>query len=222
MVHGRRAYHKGPAGTGVGRVVRSLPMTRQEFERTVRAMQDEGVPLTMANLLVRTELPRAQIEEWLDAMQRDVKFEVPGKAPEAAEKERDEGRPSGVMDRAQALKREVVGEVIRSRLGVPSEEASAAGRPRRDVKVGAALGFLLPPLGLAYSAPWATAAVGTVAYLALVWLSIKLSWLFGLVGFFLPLHLVGGILGAGYAWRFNRKGRRTPLLPSGTKKSRGE
>jgi hypothetical protein len=185
-------------------------MTRQEFERVVRGMQDEGVPLTMANLLVRTELPRAQIETWLDEMQRAPRFAPPPKPTAEAEPPPAEG----VLGRAEALKRELMGEVLKARLGVGGERAMP-GRPRREVKLGGVLGLLFPPLGLLYAAPWSTAVVGSLGYLVLAWLALKLALLGGLFGLLLPLHLVGGVLGAGYAWRFNRRGQRTPLLPGG-------
>jgi hypothetical protein len=56
-------------------------MTRDEFEKAVRAMKSEGVPLTMPNLLLRTELPRAVIETWLAEMDRPA--DAPPPSPPA-------------------------------------------------------------------------------------------------------------------------------------------
>jgi hypothetical protein len=184
-------------------------MDRQEFERTVKAMQNEGVPLTMANLLVRTELPRATIESWLDDMQRDIKVApAPPRPTKTAEGDAEDG--DGLFGRAKALKRELLAEAVKSQLGVT--ERSDVVRPKRDMKVGGTLGLVLPPAGLLYSAPVTVGALGSIVYLALAWLSWKF---FALGGLYLLsiLHLTGGFLGAAYAWRFNRKGKRTPLLP---------
>ena len=48
---------------------RGRMVNREEFERIVRAMRAEGVPLTMPNLMLRTELPRATIERWLEEVE---------------------------------------------------------------------------------------------------------------------------------------------------------
>lgn len=164
----------------------------------------------MANLMVRTELPRAQIERWLDEMQRDAKFTTPDAEP-PQRKNRD-GKPH-MLRRAKALEREIVSEVIKARLGV-EQRTVQVGKPRRSIKIGALLGLLFPPAGLAYAAPWKVTVMGSVIYLPLAWLSIKFAFLGTLFGLLLPVHLFGAVLGAGYAWRFNRKGRRAPLLPN--------
>lgn len=193
-------------------------MDREEFRRTVKKMQDEGVPLSMANLMVRTELPRATIESWLDEMQRDIKDVLPPPPKPAVRADGDgdgEASDGGIVDRAKALKRELLSEAVKSQLGVGN--ARASGKPRRDVKLGGILGLVLPPAGLLYAAPMKIAITGTVAYLALSVVAWKLLFL---GGFYLIslMHVAGAVLGVGYAWRFNRKGKRTNLLPGGGSK----
>lgn len=194
-------------------------MTREEFEQTVREMQNEGVPITMANLMVRTELPRAQIETWLDAMQRDVRFKPPARPTDKSENDA-EVKGGSIIDRARALEREVLGEAasaaIKSKLGLSGDEEK---KSKRDLKRGAVLGAALPPAGLLYSAPWKVGAGGTAVYAVLAWLAITFPMI-GIPYVLIPLHLVGGVLGGAYAWRYNRCGKRAPLLPSGPKKAK--
>ncbi len=68
-------------------------MTRDEFERTVRAMKAEGLSLSMPNLMLRTELPRHVIEDWLEEMDERARNPPP---PSSSEKrKREEGRGGG-------------------------------------------------------------------------------------------------------------------------------
>jgi hypothetical protein len=175
----------------------------------------------MANLLVRTELPRATIESWLDEMQRDIKVRPAPPRDDADGSPASKKGDGSLADRAKALKSELLAEAVKSQLGVGKDSAVAAGRPRRDIKLGGVIGVILPPAGLIYSAPMRIGAIGTVAYLVLAWLSWKF---FALGGLYLltMMHAAGGVLGAAYAWRFNRKGRRTNLLPGGKREPGSE
>jgi hypothetical protein len=195
-------------------------VTRDQFRQIVRKMQDEGVPLTMANLMVRTELPRATIEDWLDDLQRGATFAKPERPPaseasgdesRASEKRGGDGAVQGLRDRAKSLKSEVLTDVVKKQLGM----STATNRgPQRQLKLGATLGLVLPPAGLAYSAPITTAVAGTVVYAALLTIAMMFPFL-GIPYVLIPLHLLGGAAGFAYAWRFNRAGKRTPLLPKG-------
>lgn len=210
-------------------------MTRDEFRRVVKKMQDEGVALSMANLMVRTELPRAQIERLLEEVQGDASLDMPssGKAkdkdkPKAKEKSRkdedeedDEDDGPSLQERAEALKNSVLGAAVKQQLGIKDEDESkelAAG-PKRSVKSGALMGLLLPPLGLGYSAPWKIAVPLSAGYLGLAviyyyFLNIPVVGMLisSLVMF---AHVAGAVAGGGYAWRFNQKGRRANLFPGG-------
>ncbi len=173
--------------------------------------------------MVRTELPRATIEEWLDAMQRDVKFpKPPASAAGGADDDDavDEAGSSGgggksIADRAKALRNELTGDALKARIGLGGGDG-ASKTPKRRIKQGAVLGLAMPPAGLIYSAPWKMSAVGTAAYAAAAYVSLMIPMI-GIPYILIPLHVAGGVLGAGYAWRFNRKGKRAPLLPGGEK-----
>jgi hypothetical protein len=200
-------------------------MTREEFERVVRAMRAEGVPLSMPNLMVRTELPRHTIQEWLDDIDQ------PRAAAPAAAKKTVAGKGVDAIDSLRegfdALKDRVVKDaatrVVREKLGLDDEPAadrkarsSRAKGPRRDLRLAALFGLLGGPIGLLYAAPLLTAGIASVIYVAAV-LALLFVPLIGTAALFylVPLvHLGCAALGPAYAWRFNRVGARSALLPS--------
>ena len=191
-------------------------VTRDQFRQIVRKMQDEGVALTMANLMVRTELPRATIEDWLDDLQRGASFAKPEPAAAAANDTNAAEHRDGLRDRAKSLKSEVLSELVKKQLGMGTAAERNKG-PKRELRVGGVLGLVLPPVGLAYSAPWPAAVAGSAIYVTLAALAMIFPVL-GIPYVLIPMHLVGGVAGAAYAWRFNRAGKRTPLLPKGEKR----
>ena len=72
---------------------------------------------------------------------------------------------------------------------------------------------LLGPTGWLYAGDWKEAGISTAAWLAFV--AIMPSFLL------LPLLTVivpaSALVGLGYAWKYNRNGSRTPLLPKDSK-----
>lgn len=194
-------------------------MSREEFERVVRAMRAEGVPLSMPNLMVRTELPRHTIQDWLDDLDR------PKPKADDAPAKTTAGKGVDAIDQLResigALKDRVVKDaatrVVKEKLGISDEPAAARGkRPKRDLRVAAGLGLLGGPLGLFYAAPLITAGIASAIYVAAVLLLMFVP-LIGTAALFyiVPLvHLACAALGPAYAWRFNRVGARTALLPS--------
>lgn len=212
-------------------------MTREAFEKTVRAMKAEGLPLTMPNLMVRTELPRATIEDWLAGMERPVPKSpgTPGRAAKRATAEtdnRDEGdMASTLLDRVADLKndlaRSAATAVVRDKLGLGDDDAvervhgaplaPLANRELKDLRWGAGLGLLAGPLGLFYSAPLTVAGAASAVYLAAIFL-LRLIPIIGtgFLAYLLPLvHIAAAAGGAAYTWRYNRTGKRAPLLPDG-------
>ncbi|MBK6535640.1 MAG: hypothetical protein IPF99_40755 [Deltaproteobacteria bacterium] len=200
-------------------------MTRDEFERVVRAMRAEGVPLSMPNLMVRTELPRHTIQEWLDDLDQ------PKPAPAAEARKTAAGKGVDAIDSLRenfgALRDRVVKDaatrVVREKLGLDDEppadrrsKASSAPKARRDLRLAALFGILGGPIGLFYSAPLLTAGIASAIYVAAV-LALLFIPLIGTAALFylVPLvHLACAALGPAYAWRFNRVGARSALLPS--------
>jgi len=207
-------------------VVRSAAMmTREEFERVVRAMRAEGVPLSMPNLMVRTELPRHTIQEWLDdidqprpAQSSTAKKTVAGKGVDAIDSLRE-----GFDALRDRVVKDAATRVVREKLGLDDEppaerraKSSRAPKARRDLRLAALFGILGGPIGLFYAAPLLTAGIASAIYAAAV-LALLFIPLIGTAALFylVPLvHLACAALGPAYAWRFNRVGARSALLPS--------
>jgi len=222
-------------------------MTRDEFDKAIRAMKAEGVALTMPNLLVRTELPRAIIEEWLAAHEKGESAGKPTGTPPPPPRAGDVQRQSRstaagealdeldqLRQRVDRLRKGIVDKatekVVTRTLGLddddsgPSARRESPGTPRRhkDLRIGGALGLLLGPFGLFYAAPHLTAGVATALYLvAVVGLNfvplIGTAFLMYLVPLF---HVAACVASAAYAWRYNRSGKRGPLFPSEINRTR--
>ena len=108
-------------------------MSRDEFEKTVRAMRAEGVPLTMPNLMLRTELPRSTIEEWLEDLEQSERRPSAKAAPKTTaktavkdkDKDDDAGAPN-LLDRMNDLKNEIVKNAataaVKEKLGLPDDD----------------------------------------------------------------------------------------------------
>jgi hypothetical protein len=196
-------------------------VNREEFERIVRAMRAEGVALTMPNLMLRTELPRATIERWLEEVEASRHRDEKGWSKKPGEGEKPlEAR---IRDGVDALKREAVKAVataaVKEKLGIEDlpRVHGALQRTDKDLRWGAGLGLLAGPLGLFYAAPLPVAAASSAGYVAAI-LLLRLIPVFGgvAVAYLVPLvHLGCAVAGAAYTWRFNRTGRRGALFPNG-------
>ncbi len=223
-------------------------MTRDEFEKVVRAMKAEGVALTMPNLLVRTELPRALIEDWLTEMDKapaasDSTKPPPGQTPPPGGAESGRkvqptaaGEALDELDqlrqRVDRLRKGIVDKatetVVNKTLGLDDDPSPKGGREvgaqrrKKDLRVGGALGLLLGPFGLFYAAPYLTAGIAAGLYLVAV---VGLNFV-PLVGsaflmYLIPLfHVASCVASAAYAWRYNRSGKRGPLFPPETPRTR--
>lgn len=205
-------------------------MTREEFDRTVRAMKAEGISLSMPNLMLRTELPRHVIEDWLegfDARERPA----PARAVAKGERKGDRGeRPDVAEDlyrKVNDLKDEFVKSAakaaVKEKLGLDDDDdrvkVHGAVKGSKDLRVGAGLGLVLGPFGFFYSAPYPVAILASMAYVAaavgLNFIPVIGSVVFAYV---VPLvHLSSAVASAGYTWRYNRSGRRAALLPKNEK-----
>jgi hypothetical protein len=194
-------------------------MTREEFERTVHAMKAEGVPLTMPNLMLRTEMPRYLIEDWLEEMNDAAKRPPPTS-------KRAEAGAEDLLRKVGGLKDEVMRAAakaaVREKLGLDTDEddrpvhGARGTKTSKDLRVGAGLGLVLGPMGFFYAAPFSVAITASVAYLAAV-IGLQFVPVLGslLVAYIVPIvHISSALVGAGYTWRYNRTGRRGALLPN--------
>ncbi len=207
-------------------------ISKDEFSKIVREMQAAGTPLTVRNLMVRTELPRATVEQWLEDLQSGADLVPKAEPKKKAEDEpargarvKDKPRPSdddeSIFSRAKSLKDEVVGDVVKSQLGFEPKDAKANGKDKKSIATGAILGLVFPPAAFAYAAPIVEGVLATVIYLAIAIGVQKIPIIGGLLGIYvvLALNLLGAAMGLAYAFRFNRNGKRMPLLPKGGDKN---
>lgn len=194
-------------------------VNREEFERIVQAMRAEGVALTMPNLMLRTELPRATIERWLEEVERGRREDRDEwKKPAGSDNPMDALRSQVDTLRREAVKA-VATAAVREKFGLEETPRvhGAIQRADKDLRWGAGLGLVGGPLGLFYAAPLHVAAAASAGYVAAI-LLLRLIPVFGsvAVAYLVPLvHLGCAAAGAAYAWRYNRTGRRTPLFPGG-------
>jgi hypothetical protein len=207
-------------------------ISKDEFSKIVREMQAAGTPLTVRNLMVRTELPRATVEQWLEDLQSGADLvpkaepkRKPDEEPSRGARVKDKPRPSdddeSIFSRAKSLKDEVVGDVVKSQLGFEPKDAKANGKDKKSIATGAILGLVFPPAAFAYAAPIVEGVLATVIYLAIAIGVQKIPIIGGLLGIYvvLALNLLGAAMGLAYAFRFNRNGKRMPLLPKGGDKN---
>lgn len=201
---------------------------QDRFERDVVTLAADGTPLTVANVTARTRLPPRKVESMLDQMvsaglldsdvdERDavVVYRVRGLSAKARPRSEQ-----AVRDRLAELARDAGLSPVRSaaaRVVVKQATAQAVSAVRdahrsgeKSVVVGGLLGLFLGPLGLAYAAPWLVVLISTVAYVVAASVPIVRS-IFGFFALF--IHLGFAIAGALYALRYNKAGRRSPLLP---------
>lgn len=209
-------------------------LSKEEFAKIVREMQAQGTPLTVRNLMLKTELPRATVEEWLEDLQRGAKL-VPKAEPKKSDSDSDDDKSTakskgktkvkereddsvdqGVFARANALKDQVVGEVVKSQLGFNKESKDVE---KKSLAVSTILGLIFPPAMFAYAAPVLEGVLGSIVYILLAFGVQKIPLVGGLLGIYvvLALNLIGALLGLGYAFRYNRNGKRMTLLPKSTK-----
>lgn len=204
-------------------------MTRDEFDRTVRAMKAEGISLSMPNLMLRTELPRHLIEDWLEEFDARERAPAPARGAAKGERKGDKGDVADDLYRkVNDLKDEFVKSAakaaVREKLGLGDDDddrvkVHGAVKGSKDLRVGAGLGLVLGPFGFFYSAPYPVAILASMAYVAaavgLNFIPVIGSVVFAYV---VPLvHLSSAVASAGYTWRYNRSGRRAALLPKNEK-----
>ncbi len=198
-------------------------MDRDQFESEVLALAAEGTKVTVANVAVRTRLPPRKVEAMLDDMVRHghihsdideadavVVYTVKGLSPKVARKvtaQREREAYDDLQDRAMRSAGQVLVKQAATRAKGVIMAKPAAGE--KSILYGGLFG-LLGPIGLAYAAPWLHVLVTTAIYVVAFSLPVVRS----IAGFFLlPIHIVTVFLGMAYAWRFNKEGKRAPILP---------
>ncbi len=212
-------------------------MRPQDFEQAVLELaMTTRVPLTRANIVFYSGTTTSKADKWLDEMVRDgliefdsdddgeLIYKVCGASrPSVGAKELTRctacRRASAAGSRCsrcgqlldshlRALKEEVEGKLVGAALRKLPQAAllSSGGSGEKSVALGGALG-LLGPLGWFYAAPLSEAMIGSAAFFVLWALS---KWLvIGLSGVLLP---VSALIGALYAYKYNRTGQRSSMF----------
>jgi hypothetical protein len=201
-----------------------------KFSVAVIEIAGEGTRLTTANVVSRLRIDPAKAEKMLDQMARDGRLDLEVDESEGVVVYRVRGLTTRVADdgwrspneslQSRPGRRDGLAGALRN-LGVDPMHVGTAlafGKPfrkssplprslQRSVPAGVALGGLLPGAGLAYAAPWASAAIAT----AVVFVGFELLPLLLAIPFLLCAMIVSAVLGGLYTWRYNQTGRRSPL-----------
>ncbi len=202
-------------------------ISKDEFAKIVKEMQATGKPLTVRNLMVQTELPRATVEQWLEDLQGNAdlvpKAEPKKKAedepaPSKKVKEKSKSDDESIFSQVNALKDQVVGDVVKSQLGIKDQEAAKEAN-KKSIATGAILGLIFPPAAFIYAAPVLEGVLASVIYIVIGLGVTKIPIIGSLLGIYvvLALNLLGAAMGLAYTFRYNRNGKRMPLLPKGSK-----
>lgn len=196
-------------------------MRQEDFERALlRLWTTTRVPLTRANLLAVTEVPRSKLDGWMSALVADGIAELD--SDEDGEvlwrvrgAERPKGGPRSVaeMHAWDRLNREV---------GTAPSPGSAVGGtalallPRDDAPPGdekslvasGVLSFVFGPFGWLYAAPLKE-SIPAIAAMTVLAALLPGALFLPLFSASLPVFALAGV---GYAHAYNRSGRRVPLL----------
>ena len=195
-------------------------MDRDRFEAEVIALASEGTPVTVANVAARTRVAPRKAEAMLDEMVRGGHLESDVDESAGLLVYRVRGltaaatRKRIAVDVANAMPPGMVraaGEVLVRQAATQAKHAVMNRKPgEKSVLAGLGLGAIFGPFGLAYAAPWSAVVISALCYVGLAWLPI-IKHLFPML--VIPIHIVMALAGALYVLRYNRSGRRSPLLP---------
>jgi hypothetical protein len=199
---------------------------KDDFEARLLALWiNTRIPLTRANVVYCTKAPRKKAEKWLNEMTREGVLDVdssddgelvwtvrgadrsPNGPATIAELERRDKLAAQVGgSTALVLAREAARPLAkRQPAGTPAE----AGAQPKSIAMSAVLSFALGPIGWLYAAPFRT-AVPFAAGFALAVKILPSFLLLPILGLVMP---ASALVGAAYAWRYNQRGERTPILP---------
>jgi hypothetical protein len=98
-------------------------------------------------------------------------------------------------------------------------EGKAIEKKEKSLLISGGASFLLGPVGWLYAGSFREAVPGSLLYLALasVLQHLPSFLVLPIAGVALP---ISGLIGVGYAWQYNRKGKRVRMLTDPTKKKK--
>jgi hypothetical protein len=194
-------------------------MRQEEFEAKVLELwTGTRVPLTRANLLVYTKVPRNQLDRMLNEMERarllELDVDDDGElhwSVRGAARPRSGPESMAELDKKDRLSAEVDRLASGAQLALRAaglKPTKASGKERKSLIASGALSFFFGPLGWLYAAPLKEAIPAIVVYLLIgaILPNFLLVYILGLV------NIVSTIAGLLYAWSYNHEGRRTPLF----------
>jgi hypothetical protein len=198
-------------------------MKQDDFEAAVLELWTKTrVPLTRANILSYTKIPRSKGDRWLDEMVKARVLEVDSDEDgELLWEVRGARRPSGgpetigEIERKERLSAEVDKLTSGASLALRAAGLSkpTAGSGQKSMLASGALSFFFGPIGWIYAAPLKEALPAILAYVIVcsIMPSFLLVYVLGLVNAF------SGVAGVLYAWSYNHGGERAPLFGKAAK-----
>jgi len=201
-------------------------VTRDEFEHRILSLwMTTRMPLTRANLQFVTGVPRPKLGKWLDELVADGVLDVDADddgemiwgVRGAARAQTGPEKPEDIK-KLSDLKREVASSsaagAAQAQVKLGGSAATSlrgpAGEPKKSLIASGLLSFFFGPLGWLYAGSYREAGLAALIYILLCAIMPHLL-LVPLLGIAHPITAGVGLL---YAWRYNQKGERVPLLPS--------
>lgn len=205
-------------------------MNQEAFEaRLLHLWMTTRVPLTRANILFFTRVPRRRAEQWLEALVKEgvLDFDSDDEG-EVVWTVKGAARPARGAEKVEDVLRfeELAGKVRGSvpgrgpALSLPqgAQGASALARQalareggEKSLLASGILSLVLGPIGWLYAGPLREAIPGVALFAVALWFLRLLPLMLAGPGVSL-LYAASGALGVLYAWQYNRTGRATPLL----------
>ena len=213
-------------------------MNQEAFEsRILHLWMTTRVPLTRANVLFFTRVPRKKADRWLEALVSDgvLDFDSDDEG-EVMWTVRGAARPARGAEKVEDVLRleELGGQVRRpgassgargstgagaltnvSKLPVGArnfaQQALAREGGEKSLLASGILSLVLGPIGWIYAGPLREAVPATLAFVMALWVLRFLPFVLSGPAVSL-LYAASGALGVLYAWQYNRTGKTTPLL----------
>lgn len=197
-------------------------MTRDQFEhRLLSLWMTTRLPLTRANLIFVTGVPRGKLGKWLDQLTADGVLEVDSddegemiwSVRGAARATSGPSSPEEVKKLAE-LKREIgasSGAAALVKVGASAASLLRSdGENKKSLIASGVLSFFFGPLGWLYAGSFKEAGVVGLVYFLLCAIIPHLL----LAPLLAVAHPLSAAIGVLYAWKYNAKGERQTLLPS--------
>ncbi|PJB35278.1 MAG: hypothetical protein CO108_26150 [Deltaproteobacteria bacterium CG_4_9_14_3_um_filter_63_12] len=197
---------------------------RSDFEeKTIELWVKTRIPLTTAHLQYHSGAPRKNVEQWCKELLAEDFFGIDGDHPDemayevvGAHRAKNGPKSFEEMEKMDSMKGELVvaKRVAKGALAATGGESVWSLSPpegKKSLLISGGLSLFFGPLGLLYAGAWKEAVPAALLWL-LAW-KILPGFLIG--PFFGLIAFLSCFAGFAYAYKFNKTGTRTPLLPKG-------